>query len=162
MNSRAAACVLCAAALIAGGAGAVETGHIGPLTLKEAAMKRTPGPAWTADDIAAGQEAAEKWKTFASNTTDAAGGTPFAGGSASVSEVLSRHQADLMAYPNVVAVSDGICQAGEGAGQACINVYVSQKVKPDTLKADQRLPEKLDGVRVEVIEAGEIGTLPMK
>lgn len=125
-------------------------------------MKRSLGPAWTADDIASGELAAQKWATFASNTTDGTGGTPFSGGSAKVTEVLSRHEADLMAYPNVVAVSDGICQAGDEAGQACINVYVSQKVKPDDLQADQRLPERLDGVRVEVIEAGEIGTLPMK
>lgn len=159
--NRSTACVMCAATLIAGGAGAIETGHSGLLAL-EADMKRTLGPALAADDIAAGQVAAEKWKTYASNTTDETGGTPFSGTSASVAEVLSRHQDALMAYPNVVAVSDGICQAGEKAGQACINVYVSQKVPVEKLADTQKLPERLDGVPVEVIEAGEIGTLPMK
>lgn len=156
-----AAYLVCAAALTAGGANAVETGHDGPLAL-EAAMKRTPGPAWTADDIAAGEQAAQTWKTFASNTGDSAGGGAFSAGSASVAEVLARHEAELMAYPNVVAVSDGICRTGDEAGQACINVYVSQKVGADTLTADQRLPDRLDGVRVEVIEAGSIGILPME
>lgn len=159
--NRIAANMLCAAALLPGGAGATETGHIGPLT-QEAAMKPTLGPAWTPDDIAAENDAAEKWKTFASNTGDDTGGTPFGAGSGKVTEVLARHEADLMAYPNVVAVSDGICKVGDDAGKACINVYVSQKVASDALKADQRLPDQLDGVRVEVIEAGEIGTLPME
>ncbi|MGB3314442.1 MAG: hypothetical protein WBB85_08510 [Albidovulum sp.] len=123
-------------------------------------MKRTLGPAWTADDIAAGENVAEKWKTFASNTGDETGGTPFGAGGGKVAEVLARHEADLMAYPNVVAVSDGVCLTGDDAGKACINVYVSQKVASDTLQADQHLPDQLDGVRVEVIEAGTIGILP--
>lgn len=129
----------------------------------EAAMKRTLGPVWPADDIAAGDRMADRWRTFASKTgDDAFSATPFGAGQAQAAEVLAKHQDALMAYPNVVAVSDGVCTTGADAGRACINVYVREKVAPEKLADTQKLPETLEGVRIEVIEAGEIGTLPMK
>lgn len=124
-------------------------------------MKKTLGPDWSADDIAAGERFAEQWKTHAAS----AGGAeeaPIGAGQAKVAEVLARHEAALLAYPHVVAVADGICREGEAAGQPCIVVYVEKVLPPEELDEASRLPEELDGVRVEVVEAGEIGILPMK
>jgi hypothetical protein len=152
-------CVL--SGVLAAGAGLTRTAEKSGHAKMEAAMKKSLGPIWSADDIAAGEQMAEKWKTYASGTGDDTA-TPLGGGQGSVASVLAKHQDALMAYPNVVAVSDGICMSGDGAGQACINVYVSRKIAADMLADTQKLPESLDGVRVEVIEAGEIGTLPME
>ncbi len=122
-------------------------------------MKRSLGPDWSAEGTAAGRELAERWIRHASATGSDAG-TPFGGGSAEVAEVRARHEADLMAYPHVVAVADGICQKGDDAGKACIVVYVDTKLPPEQLDAASRLPERIDGVRIDVVEAGSIGILP--
>lgn len=148
--------------LVAATGTAKDAGHAGRAEM-EAAMKTTLGPVWPADDIAAGDRMADRWRTFASSTgDDASSAAPFGAGQAQAAQVLARHQDALMAYPNVVAVSDGVCTTGADAGRACINVYVREKVAPDKLSDTQKLPETLEGVRIEVIEAGEIGTLPMR
>jgi hypothetical protein len=121
-------------------------------------MAKTLGPSWSEKDVAAGRKIAEGAKALAEGGT---GTTPFDSGQ--LSETLARYQDMLMAYPNVVAVSDGVCvQDDAEAPKACINVYVAHKIAPEELDEDARLPAELDGVPVQVIEAGEIGTLPMK
>ncbi len=124
-------------------------------------MKKTLGPDWSADEIAAGKRFAEQREVH----TASAGGeaaAPIGDVQAKVAEVLARHEAALLAYPHVVAVADGSCREGKAAGQPCIVVYVEKMLPPEELDEASRLPEELDGVRVEVVEAGEIGILPMK
>jgi hypothetical protein len=124
----------------------------------EVAMAKTLGPSWSEKDVAAGRKMADAAKALAEGVT---GTTPFDSGQ--MSETLARYQDMLMAYPNVVAVSDGVCvQDDAEKPKACINVYVDRKLAPEQLDEDARLPAELDGVPVQVIEAGEIGTLPMK
>lgn len=125
-------------------------------------MKRTLGPSWSAEDIAAGERLAEKWKTYVASASEDESAAPFGAGRAKVAEVMARHETTLMAYPNVVAIADGICQEGDEAGQPCITVFVAERVDPATVTPEHRLPERLDGVPVQVIEAGEVGILPTK
>jgi hypothetical protein len=74
-----------------------------------------------------------------------------------VAEVRARHEAELMRYPNVVGVAEGIAtRGGESTGELCIVVYVSTKVPASELAADAVLPRELDGVRVDVVEVGRI------
>lgn len=106
----------------------------------------------TKKDPAAGREAAE-----AANAPGegGVGATPF--GSGQVSATLARHRDELMAHPNVVAVSDGVCAEDHTATpRPCINVYVDREIAPG------ELPAELDGVPIQVVEAGKIDTLPMK
>ncbi len=131
-------------------------------TVKEIEMKRTLVPVWSADEIAAGEGFADRWKTFAASATGDGGAAPIGAGQAKVAEVLARHEARLMTYPGVVAVADGICQDGPTAGQPCITVFVAEKIDPETTTPEHRVPDQLDGVPVQVIVAGEIGILPRK
>ncbi len=124
----------------------------------EVAMAKTLGPSWSEKGREAGRKLADAAKSLAEGGE---GTTPFDSGK--VSETLARHQEMLMGYPNVVAVSDGVCVEDDAdTPRPCINVYVDRKVALEQLDQDARLPAELDGVPVQVIEAGEIGTLPMK
>ena len=77
-----------------------------------------------------------------------------------VTTVRAMHEARLLRYPNVVAVADGIrARGGQPTGEPCIVVYVSRKVPPEQLRADEVLPEQLDGVGVDVVPVGEIRAL---
>jgi hypothetical protein len=74
-----------------------------------------------------------------------------------IADVRARHEAELMRYPNVVGVADGIAtRRGEPTGEQSIVVYVSRKVPAGELAADAVLPTEVDGVRVDVVEAGLI------
>jgi hypothetical protein len=74
-----------------------------------------------------------------------------------IADVRARHEADLMRYPNVVAVADGVAtRGGESTGERCIVVYVSAKLPASELAAEAVLPGEIDGVRVDVVEAGRI------
>lgn len=76
---------------------------------------------------------------------------------ARIANVRARYEAELMRYPNVVGVADGIATRGrESTGEQCIVVYVSTKVPASELAADAVLPRELDGVRVDVVEVGRI------
>jgi hypothetical protein len=76
---------------------------------------------------------------------------------AEAAEVRARHEAELMRYPNVVGVADGIAsRRGESTGEQCIVVYVSTKVPASELAAEAMLPREVDGVRVDVVEVGRI------
>jgi hypothetical protein len=74
-----------------------------------------------------------------------------------IADVRARHEAELMRYPNVVGVADGIAtRGGEPTGEQSIVVYVSKKVPASELAADAVLPTEIDGVRVDVVETGLI------
>jgi hypothetical protein len=76
---------------------------------------------------------------------------------AATADVRARHEAELMRYPNVVGVADGIAtRSGESTGEQCIVVYVSTKLPASELAAEAVLPRELDGVRVDVVQVGRI------
>ena len=68
-----------------------------------------------------------------------------------IEDVKARHEARLLALPNVVGV--GI---GERGGKQVINVFVTHSVPESALAADERVPKSLDGFEVDVEAIGDI------
>ena len=68
-----------------------------------------------------------------------------------IAEVKTRHEAELLALPNVTGV--GI---GERAGKPVIKVFVTEKVPEARLAPEQRIPTLLDGYEVDVEAIGFI------
>lgn len=65
-----------------------------------------------------------------------------------------------MRSPNVVGVSEGIeVRRGKPTGTPCIVVYVTRKVPKAKLKGHP-LPERIEGVPVDVVEVGSVDALP--
>jgi hypothetical protein len=74
-----------------------------------------------------------------------------------IADVRARHEAELMRYPNVVGVADGVAtRGGESTGERCIVIYVSTKLPASELAAAAMLPREIDGVRIDVVEVGRI------
>jgi hypothetical protein len=67
----------------------------------------------------------------------------------SIAEAKSRHEAELLALPNVTGV--GI---GERAGKPVIKVFVTEKVPESQLAPGERVPTSLDGHEVDVEAIG--------
>ena len=67
--------------------------------------------------------------------------------SGDVTRVLERHTDSLMKIPGVVGTAEGSC-----AGRPCLLVLV-ERLTPEIQKA---IPERLDGVQVEIRETGRI------
>ena len=129
-------------------------------------MKATIGPQWSKKEIRAGQKMHQAWEEFfaaedekrdaekAMKRTKAA----LAGGE--VARVLSRHEVDLLRYPNVVGVSEGVrMSGGRPTGEPCVTVLVDRKVPESDLAKDEILPRKIDGIVVDVVEVGEVVAL---
>lgn len=121
-------------------------------------MTKKPGPNWSDDQIAAGRQFAEGWLKHASTTETA---QPLTGQRSKVADVLARHEAALMNYPHVVAVADGICRDNNNSVSIdCIVIYVDKMTSQEELSEDQRFPDVIEGVRIEVVEVGQINALP--
>ncbi len=75
-------------------------------------------------------------------------------------EVKRRHEAELMRYPNVVAVGVGFRQrGGQTTNEVCIVVSVTHKQPAAQLKRGEAIPASLEGVPVDVVETGTIRAL---
>lgn len=123
-------------------------------------MTKTPGPNWSADQIAAGRRFADGWQKYA-ETTEAT--SSLTGERTKVADVLARHETELMSYPHVVVVADGVCRDIESSDSAdCIVVYVEKRVPQEGLSDDKKFPVEIEGVMVEVVEVGQINTLPLE
>jgi len=72
-------------------------------------------------------------------------------GEVAITEAKTRHEAELLALPNVTGV--GI---GERAGQPVIKVFVTEKVPESRLALEERIPTSLDGFEVDVEAIGLI------
>jgi hypothetical protein len=69
--------------------------------------------------------------------------------SSGIQEAKDRHEAELLALPNVTGI--GI---GERGGRPVIKVFVTQKVPESALRPNELVPEQLDGYEVDVEESG--------
>jgi hypothetical protein len=61
----------------------------------------------------------------------------------------ARHEAELLALPNVTGVG-----VGERRGMPVIKVFVTQKVPESALGPNELVPQQLDGYEVDVEESG--------
>jgi hypothetical protein len=132
---------------------------------EEAAVKEELGPRWSRQQRAAGERFRKAWEEFAggARSAQATQAPPFPGGSAAaeVAEVRARHEAELMRHPHGVGVSEGICsKGGRRTEEPCVLVLVERKVSAKELAKDAVLPKRIEGVGVDVVEAGGIEVLP--
>ncbi|HXF46912.1 MAG TPA: hypothetical protein VNK91_12420 [Burkholderiaceae bacterium] len=125
-------------------------------------MKKVLKPTWSKEQVAAGARSFERWDAFFSGR--AADGTRDAAPTAAdarIAEVRARHEAELLRYPNVVAIAEGWrTRRGTPTGERCLVVYVQRKVPARQLAAGARLPKQIEGVPIDVVEVGGIATLP--
>jgi hypothetical protein len=68
-----------------------------------------------------------------------------------IAEVKARHEAELLALPNVTGVA-----IGERAGKPVIKVYVTEKLSQAALPSEERVPTSLEGYDVDVDAIGFI------
>lgn len=125
-------------------------------------MKRTLGPSWTADEIAAGKRFGQAWLNFFGREGASA---PVVSPSleadvASRATIRQEHEARLLGYPNVVGVTDGVrMRRGKPTGEPAIVVLVSRKMPRKSLEESAILPSHIDGIRIDVVEIGPIEAL---
>jgi hypothetical protein len=125
-------------------------------------MKRTLEPSWTAEEIAAGKRFKEGWLKFFGSLGPTARVVPLgldaeAGTRASI---LAKHEAQLLAYPNVVGVTEGTrMRRGKPTNEPVIVVLVSRKVPRKNLTKASLIPSHTDGVPIDVVEVGPIEAL---
>lgn len=127
-------------------------------------MKRTLGPSWTAEQIAAGERFKQGWLEFFGRLGAAAPVVPpgldaEAGGRAAI---RAKHEARLLAYPNVVGVTEGMrMRRGKPTNEHVITVLVSRKVPRKSLTKSSLLPSQIDGIPIDVVEVGPIEALEL-
>jgi hypothetical protein len=122
-------------------------------------MKQQLGPEWSAEARAAGERFRQGWEEV------------FSGGPAEnpmeqlterapIAGIRARHETELLRYPNVVAVDEGIrTRAGKPTGERCLVVYVKRKLPLSQLSKEERLPTAIEGVPIDVVDAGEVVAL---
>jgi len=79
---------------------------------------------------------------------------------ARIVQVLARHEAELLHYPNVVGVAQGIRTKGrKPTGEPCIIIYVERKIPRSNLDKSAILPSDIEGIPVDVVEIGKVKAL---
>ena len=67
---------------------------------------------------------------------------------------MRKHRKRLESFPNVRTVDVGYeFKDGEPTGKMAVRVHVDQKLPTSKLKKSERLPEKIDGIPIDVIES---------
>ena len=122
-------------------------------------MRRETDAGWPGEPEAAGRRSAEAWEAFFSS-----GGPPGEEAGAlggEIEAVKIRHEDELLGYPNVVGVATGIrTRNGKPSGERSLVVYVTRKVPESDLGEGDVLPREVEGVPVDVVEAGRVEPLP--
>lgn len=77
-----------------------------------------------------------------------------------ITEIQARHSDDLLRKPHVVGVGIGMrCRRGKFTDEMCLVVMVDEKLKPEDLNDDERIPGEIEGVPVDVQETGVFNAL---
>ncbi len=71
--------------------------------------------------------------------------------SSGIMQVWEKYETELMELPGVVGVAIGACEENP-----CLKVYVEEK----TVSLDEKIPDKLDGFKVDVEVSGPINIQP--
>ncbi len=127
-------------------------------------MKHELKPSWPENQRAAGEQFKQAWEDFFSANPMYASSeqSPLGEGQPSkTADVRSRHESELMRYPHVVGVSEGIrVKQGKPTGEHCLVVLVDRKIPADQLKPDEILPSEVEGVPLDVVEVGRVEPMP--
>ncbi len=118
-------------------------------------MTQIPGE-WTDEERAAGEQVASAWETFFQAAPEAAGARAEAiEETARITEVKDRHEPALLGRENVVGVATSVkVTGGQPTQQQSLTVFVERKLPLDQVPEESRVPEQLDGVPTDVVEAG--------
>lgn len=120
-------------------------------------MDKDPPPTWSAEQKAAGDQMREAWDEFFRAGPARRTDESFGGGDARLLDVRTRHESELMRYPNVVGVADGVrMRGGKPTGEPAIVVYVERKVPRQDLPERDLIPAEIEGIPVDVVETGRI------
>jgi hypothetical protein len=119
---------------------------------------------WSEEEQAAGEQQRQAWEEFfsAAETADETSEQPPLGGAEEprIAEIQARHEAELLRYPNVVGVADGIrTKGGKPTGERCLVVYVERKIPRAELEKSEILPSDIEGIPVDVVEVGIVEAL---
>src|SRR6267143_5935700 len=113
-------------------------------------MKQELKPNWHEDQRAAGERFRQAWDEFFSASEPGGASEQFSPGgaeSAKIAEVRARREGELLRYPHVVGVTDGIrTRQGKPTGEHCLVVLVERKVPETELDRGDMLPREIDGV----------------
>src|SRR5262245_31579197 len=121
-------------------------------------MKRRLEPNWGTEERRRAERQRLEWDRFFAERSAAPAMTTTE--DAALADVQQRHQDKLLRYPNVVGVATGIrLRGGRPTGEPSLVVLVSRKLPATKLKPAQVLPRRLEGVPVDVVEAGDLKTL---
>jgi hypothetical protein len=123
-------------------------------------MKRTLGPTWTAEQIAQGERFGQAWLDFFGREGAPAPVPGLDADAARRAAARAKHEAQLLGFPNVVGVIDGVrMRGGKPTDEPAIVVLVSRKVPCKSLAKASLLPAHVDGIPVDVLEVGPIDAL---
>lgn len=74
---------------------------------------------------------------------------------AAIAEVQAKYDDYLMSFPNVVGTGIGYRQRkSQPHEELCLVLMVSRKLAPEKLPSEAMLPDKLDGVPIDIVETG--------
>ena len=127
-------------------------------------MKGELKPSWSDEQREAGERFRQTWDEFF-RVAQQAEGTAQRGGmppseELRIAEVRARHEAELLRYPNVVGLSEGIrTKQGRPTGERCLVVYVERKIPRAQLDPRHVLPTEIEGIPVDVVEVGRVEPL---
>ena len=125
-------------------------------------MKRMLGPSWTAEQIAAGELFKQGWLDFFNRLGAAAPEVPpgLDAELGSRAAIRAKHEARLLAYPNVVGVTEGTRMRREKlTNEPVLTVLVSRKVPRKSLTKASLLHSHIEGIPIDVVEVGPIVAL---
>lgn len=75
-------------------------------------------------------------------------------------QVKRHHEQELLRKANVVAVGVGYrARGGRQTREVCIVVSVRTKLPPAQLRPEDRIPESIEGIPVDVVETGPVRAL---
>jgi len=123
-------------------------------------MKQELKPTWPEHQRAAGERFKQVWDDFFSaNPVYSTAEQPQLGGAQTsrIADVRNRHESELLGYPHVVGLSEGIrIEQGKPTGERCLVVFVDKKIPADQLNRSEILPSEIEGVRLDVVEVGRV------
>jgi hypothetical protein len=121
-----------------------------------------PFGSWTAEQIAAGERFKQGWLDFFGRRGAAVPEAPpvFDAEAGNLASIRATHEARLLAYPNVVGVTEGTrMRRGKLTNEPVITVLVSRKVPRKSLAKASLLPTHIYGIPIDVVEIGPIEAL---
>lgn len=74
--------------------------------------------------------------------------------------VRARHESELMRYPNVVGVAEGVLiRQSKPSNAPCLVVYVTKKDVGGEADNADALPREIEGIPIHIVDVGKIEPL---